>query len=257
MILAMPEVTTTDPQDHQGDSLSMLAYQQIREDLMGGRFSPGEKLKHRDLAARLGMSATPVREALKRLVSEAVLTQADHHSVRLPVLTPERYLEICELRVDLEGKAAAVAAECATAEDVEALRAIQLRLESAAKAGRLSDWLLENERFHMAICQFARMPVLVRLVEILWLQAGPVVNGLRVNPKRRKPGEHPHWQIISALEERNGNLARALIADDIMRIAKQLLPGVADRAAEEGRRGAGLSGADPNQGRGGLRARPA
>ncbi len=217
----------------QGDSLSVVAYQRIREDLMGGRFAPGEKLKHRDLAARLGMSATPVREALKRLVSETVLTQADHHSVRLPVLTPERYLEICELRVDLEGKAAAVAAERATPQDLEELRGIQLGLEAAVSQGRLSEWLLQNERFHIAICRYARMPVLLRLVEILWLQAGPVVNALRGNPTRRGRREHPHWQIITALEERNTLLARALVADDIMRIAKELLPVVRSRAAQE------------------------
>ncbi|MBK9605753.1 MAG: GntR family transcriptional regulator [Betaproteobacteria bacterium] len=219
----------------QGDSLSLVAYQRIREDLMGGRFAPGEKLKHRDLAARLGMSATPVREALKRLVSEAVLTQADHHSVRLPVLTPERYLEICELRVDLEGKAAAVAAERATPVDLEELRGIQSTLDAAVRQGRLSEWLLQNERFHLAICRCARMPVLLRLVEILWLQAGPVVNALRGNPKRRGTREHPHWQIIAALEERNALLARALLADDIMRIARDLLPGVQARAAQQDR----------------------
>ncbi|MDF2462461.1 MAG: hypothetical protein K0Q43_696 [Ramlibacter sp.] len=218
-----------------GDSLSLVAYQRIREDLMGGRFAPGEKLKHRDLAASLGMSATPVREALKRLVSEAVLTQADHHSVRLPVLTPQRYMEICELRVDLEGKAAAVAAERATPADLEELRGIQSSLDAAVRQGRLSEWLLHNEHFHMAICRYARMPVLLRLVEILWLQAGPVVNVLRGNPKRRGTREHPHWQIIAALEERNALLARALIADDIMRIAKDMLPGVEARAAQQDR----------------------
>lgn len=224
-----------EPLPVQGDSLSVVAYLRIREDLMAGRFAPGEKLKLRDLAARLGMSATPVREALKRLVSEAVLTQADHHSVRLPVLTPDRYLEICELRVDLEGKAAAAAAERATAADLEELRGIQSSLDLSVRQGRLSDWLLQNERFHMAICRYARMPTLLRLVEILWLQAGPVVNGLRSNPKRRGTREHPHWQIIAALEERNALLSRALITDDIMRIAKDLLPGVQARAAQQDR----------------------
>lgn len=219
----------------QGDSLSVVAYQRIREDLMGGRFAPGEKLKLRDLAARLGMSATPVREALKQLVSEAVLTQADHHSVRLPVLTPDRYLEICDLRVDLEGRAAAAAAERATPADLEELRTIQSNLDAAVREGRLSDWLLQNERFHMAVCRHARMPVLLRLVEILWVQAGPVVNALRGKPKRRGTREHPHWQIIAALEERNALLARALITDDITRIAKALLPDVQARAAQQDR----------------------
>jgi DNA-binding GntR family transcriptional regulator len=219
----------------QNESLNVLAYQRIREDLMGGRYSPGEKLKLRDIARRLGMSATPVREALKRLVSEAVLTQADHHSVKLPVLTPERYLEICELRVDLEGKAAALAAQRSTPDDVKTLKSIQLRLEAAAREQRLTDWLMENEHFHMAVCDCARMPVLKRLVEILWLQAGPVVNALRQSPRPRRQGAHPHWQIISAVEEGNSNLARALIADDITRIARELLPVVEARAAEEKR----------------------
>jgi DNA-binding GntR family transcriptional regulator len=162
------------------------------------------------------MSATPVREALKRLVSEAVLTQADHHSVRLPVLTPERYLEICDLRVELEGRAAAVAADRATEDDVEALKVIQLRLEAAARERRLADWLMENERFHMAICDMARLPS-SSVSWRFWLRRGrssrveaePVPSDSRIRTGRSSR------RSKSVIAKR-----RALIADDILRIAR-------------------------------------
>src|SRR5689334_3813553 len=96
------------------DSLSTKAYQRLRHDLMEGRFRPGQKLKLRDIARELGTSPTPVREALARLVSDMALTQVDHHSVSVPAMNLERYLEIRDLRIELEGRAAAAAAERAS-----------------------------------------------------------------------------------------------------------------------------------------------
>src|SRR5439155_13403415 len=96
------------------DSLSTKAYQRLRSDLMEGRFQPGQKLKLRDLARELGTSPTPVREALARLVSDMALAQVDHHSVSVPPMNVERYLEIRDLRIQLEGRAAAAAAERAS-----------------------------------------------------------------------------------------------------------------------------------------------
>jgi DNA-binding GntR family transcriptional regulator len=99
---------------------------------MRSRFGPGEKLKLRVLAAELGVSATPIRAALARLVTEGALEQLDRRSVRVPVLTDARLREVVELRLDLEGKAASRAAERATAADVAALEAIHAGMTAAA-----------------------------------------------------------------------------------------------------------------------------
>ena len=84
------------------DSLSAQVHRYLRQALMRGRFQPGEKIKLKEISDELGISATPVREALARLVSSGVLSQVDRRSVRVPVLHPDRYKEIRDLRVMLE-----------------------------------------------------------------------------------------------------------------------------------------------------------
>ncbi|MFT4144166.1 MAG: GntR family transcriptional regulator, partial [Mobilitalea sp.] len=109
-IEGQPALPTMDDAPLTRDSLNGQAYARLCRDLKAGRFAPGEKLKLRDLAAEMGISPTPVREALARLISEQALEQVGHHSVRVPVMDEERFAEVRELRLVLEGRAAARAA---------------------------------------------------------------------------------------------------------------------------------------------------
>jgi DNA-binding GntR family transcriptional regulator len=197
------------------ENLGGLIYQQLRRDLMAGRYEPGQRLKLRDLADQLGVSVTPVREALARLVSDQALAQVDRKSVSVAVMDLDRYAEVRELRLDLEGKAAARAAEVATAAEIAALRAIHARLVKARARESYADILLENQHFHMALCRTARMAVLLRLVETLWLQCGPLMHGMTRWPVA-KPKQHPHLTVIKALQAGDGQLAREAIQQDIM-----------------------------------------
>ena len=92
------------------ESISQQAYLAIRRALMGGQFAPGAKLILRTVAASLGISSTPVREALLKLASENALTLDVRGTVRVPEMTRDKYIEIRDLRVLLEGEAAARAA---------------------------------------------------------------------------------------------------------------------------------------------------
>jgi DNA-binding GntR family transcriptional regulator len=196
-------------------NLGAQIYQRLRHDLMAGCYEPGQKLKLRDLAERLGVSVTPVREALARLVADQALVQVDHRSVCVAVMDLQRYAEVRELRLDLEGKAAERAASCATPADIAEARLIHQRLLGARGSESHSLILLENQNFHLALCRFARMPVLLHLVETLWLQCGPLMHGMTRWPVS-KPKQHPHVTVIAALEARDGKLAREAIQHDIV-----------------------------------------
>jgi DNA-binding GntR family transcriptional regulator len=190
-------------------------YRQLRHELMAGQYEPGQKLKLRDIADRAGVSVTPVREALARLVSDQALVQIDHRSVCVPVMDLDRFDELRDLRLDLEGKAAAQAAARADAAAIDALAAIHARLLAARAADGRPDILLENERFHMALCRTAQMPVLAHLVETLWLQCGPLMHGMTRWPVVQPP-RHPHVAVIAALRAGDGPGAAAAIREDIM-----------------------------------------
>lgn len=205
------------------ESIGARVYQRLRRELMRSRFRPGEKLKLRDLAAELGVSSTPIRDALARLVSEGALEQFDHRSVRVPVLSDERFREIAELRAELEGKAATRAADRATQADTDRLEAIHARMTAARLEGRGPEMMAENERFHMALCAIANMPVLTRMVESLWLQCGPLNGGLMQVRFLHHPDAHPHHDIIRGLRQGDGALARLAVQRDIAVYAEVLL----------------------------------
>lgn len=195
-------------------SLSFQAYQRLKDDLMAGRYEPGRKLKLRELADRLGVSVTPVREALARLVSDQALLRVDHRSVRVPVMDRDRFHEVRALRLELEGRSAEQAACSATDADIDALEAIHARVVEARRRDSHADILLANQQFHLHLCESARMPVLLRLVEILWLQCGPLMNGMTRWPLI-KPKQHPHLAIVAALRARDGPAAREALQQDI------------------------------------------
>jgi DNA-binding GntR family transcriptional regulator len=197
------------------EGLAAQVYQQLRQDLMAGRYEPGQKLKLRDLADALGTSVTPVREALARLVSDQVVVQVDHRSVCVAVMDLDQFIEVRELRLDLEGKGAEYAAARATAVDIAALRQIHARLLAARARASYTEILLANQQFHLELCRCARMPVLLRLVEALWVQCGPLMHGMTRWPVAR-PRPHPHLAVIDALRARDGARARDALRQDIM-----------------------------------------
>jgi DNA-binding GntR family transcriptional regulator len=206
-----------------GDRVAARVHEWLRLQIMRSRFRPGEKLKLRNLAEELGVSPTPVREALGRLISEGALEQVDHRSARVPVLSDERLREVCDLRCDLEGKAAGRAAELARPQDADRLAEIHTRMSAARVDGRSTEMLIENERFHMEVCALAQMPVLLRIVEGLWLQCGPLNVALSRMRFLHRPEEHPHNEVIRGIQRGDSALARLAIQRDISVYADALI----------------------------------
>lgn len=205
------------------ENLAGKVYRRLRGALVGGRLVPGEKLVHRLLAKELGVSPTPVRDALLRLVSEGALELDARGIAWVPRLPPERYGEIMELRIEMEGRAAARAAELATPPDILELRAIHARLAVGRAERNNAVILTENELFHFRIIAIAAMPVLRRVVESLWVQAGPTINLLFEMPNPYAPQDHPHMALISALEAGDAAGARAAITRDLSEHAAMVL----------------------------------
>lgn len=205
------------------ESLSVQAYQRLRNDLMSGRYLPGQKLKLRDLAAEFGVSPTPVREAMARLVSEMALEQHDHRSVHVPRMSVERFIEIRDLRYDIEGRAAACAAERATDGDIAELDAIHEHLIALKNTREIKASIAENQRFHARLCAIAGLPLHYRILEGLWLQLGPLMNALLQWRPTPLPTRHPHRVILDGLRRHEPDLARSGVQEDIVVNTEPLL----------------------------------
>jgi DNA-binding GntR family transcriptional regulator len=198
------------------ESLTTLIYQRLCEQLIAGRYRPGQKLKLRDVADEFGTSPTSVREAVARLIADQALVQSGQTRICVPVLDLARFIEVRDLRLALEGIAAARAAERATPYEIAQLARVDARREKFRVAGDRSQAMLEDIHFHKLLVDAAGLPVLARMVESLWLQIGPTINPPGCAPLERAARRHPHETILDGLRHRDPDLARRGMENDIM-----------------------------------------
>src|SRR5690606_15135598 len=178
---------------------------QIKELLLTGRLMPGEQLSLRSTAEALGVSVMPVREAVYQLVADQALEVTPNRSVRVPELSAEQFHEITQIRLQLEGYAGEQAAKHADDELLQRLKALNTQLAQAmTQAGDdNADVVTLNKTFHFSIYMAAQMPMLVKMIESLWLRIGPVLNyDLRAGSERteKQIAVAHHAALISALQ---------------------------------------------------------
>jgi len=206
-------------------------YNALRRMLMDGRVEPGERLVVRDLAERFETSAMPVREALRRLVSEDALIDSPNRGVVVPRVTVEAVTDLVRIRCMIEGSAAEWAAATMTGREVAAVVAINDRMEAGIEQGLTDSYLALNRDFHFAIYRAARSDTLMHIIERLWLRAGPWLNVMREDSTIRFGFEH-HRGILAALRAGDGQRARQAVALDLSDAGEIILRRV-DRAASE------------------------
>ena len=206
------------------DTVHANVYAAMKQALMRGQYKPGQKITIRGVASALGTSATPVREAIRRLAAEGALEHLRSGTARLPALTRERLAEVTEVRVALESLAARHAARRMTEADVAYLEAIQLDLADARDRNDYDTYLAKNEAFHFGYYRCSQMPNLLRAIESMWLQSGPYLSLLL--PGMR--GIDLHTAAIEAARRHDIEAAAAAIAEDIRRAAVRLASLLAD-----------------------------
>ncbi|MEH6365290.1 MAG: GntR family transcriptional regulator [Pseudomonas marincola] len=205
------------------DNLQETLYQNIRQALLSGQYMPGERLKIRDLAAQWGSSPMPVRTALQRLVSEGALEGEQQRSVRVPLMTDERFKHILQVRLNLEGHAAELAAERLSAEQIAQLRRCVEQMEVALEGRDLSKYLHENSQFHLILYHACGNPILLRMIESLWLQVGPFFNRLFTEADLSPRLNDFHLQALHALEAGDSRGVRHAVEQDLTYFGRFLL----------------------------------
>ncbi|MDP7344808.1 MAG: GntR family transcriptional regulator [Alphaproteobacteria bacterium] len=199
-------------------TLHETAYAEIRNALTSGRMKMGESLTLRSLAAALGISETPVR----RLVTEGALEAVPNRSISVPVMTRAKLAEQRQVRVTLEGLATEMAVGSLSPADIKHLAALDRQMMAAGKAGDTETVLARNSDFHMALYRASRSELLVDLIEITWLRAGPLLTLVDGRPEMMKNAKSAHRNLLAALKSRDAKAARAALAQDINTAAEQL-----------------------------------
>jgi DNA-binding GntR family transcriptional regulator len=197
-------VYTQNPASHD---LAGYAYQQLRKDIIGGEFAPGTPLFEVHLATRMGMSRTPVREALKVLARDGLVQAVPTRGYIVPYRSADDLRELFELRESLEGTAARYAALRADDAELAQLEALCARYES------VQDWQLWAQvgtEFHNLLVAAARNQRLVTILESL---NGQIVHSrrsvLRSDAQRRDAAIREHRAILEAVKSRDPARAEA------------------------------------------------
>lgn len=149
---------------------SQFAYELVRDRILAHRYRPGQVLNQANLAKELGISTTPLREALRRLSTEGLVELQSHRDATVTELSAEEARDLVEIRVALDPLAASLAAQRRTREDIAELRDAAARLVPLPNDPALSQ-LIAHRRFHRAIYLAAHNDILTASLDGLWDKA--------------------------------------------------------------------------------------
>lgn len=203
------------------ETLNDRVYRELKNSIMAGAFQPGDELTLRTVAEVLGTSFMPVRDAMRRLVTERGLEVRPSRTIAIPVLTIDEFLELRHVRLLLEGEAVALAAEKISARQLANVKAIHRKLESFDHERRRQFWSL-NLKLHFAIYEVGASRLLLSIIESLWLQLGPLLARVPVS-RALTDSADPHQLLVRALEQHDPVAARAALIADLTEATEQIL----------------------------------
>jgi DNA-binding GntR family transcriptional regulator len=195
--------------------LTERAYHYLREGIMRGDYPPGSVLAEEEVAATLGTSRTPVRQALGLLLQEGFVEVGSRRQVVVRGFTPEHKAEILMLREALEGVAVRRACEVMEFEDIDQLHVLLRRMRRAAEGGSEDDFLDLDEEFHLKIAEGAQLPILYSLLGQLRGFVRVARLGSRRPPAVLAQVVVEHEEIVDALEHRDPETALSALVEHL------------------------------------------
>lgn len=191
-------------------------YRQLKERILTGQFVPGHSVTLRGIASLLGVSPMPVREALRRLVSEGALEIHGNRRVNVPRMNRERFDALCSARVALESLAAENAMPRIDAEQLEALRRLDHEINVAVDRGDIPTYMQKHREFHFGIYRAGPGEILMPLIESIWLQFSPFLRVvIRYIGTDYVIDLHRHALVLDAIERRDSGTLRFAIEADV------------------------------------------
>ena len=186
-----------------------MTYRALKELLLFGEIAPGQAVTIQGLVARLEVGMTPVREALRRLISEGALEFQGNRRVSVPILTPENLAELKFARAMIERELTFKAFLNIDENGLKQLESLDSGLDSAITRGDIGAYLRYNYEFHKMLYSFAGAPILESLADNLWLRYGPSLRVVCGRVGTQNLVDH-HKQAIAAV--RNGQFDEAAAA---------------------------------------------
>jgi len=213
-----------DPQIHRYATAQQQAYDFVREAILSGTYPGGSRIDIPQVARSLGMSRMPVREALRQLEAEGLVTIRPNRGAVVTVLTPDDVVELFSMRAVLEGLAARLAVPRLDAEALEELEHLLARMDRSA--GNLPAWLRNHNAFHDSIARRSGRARLAAQVELLRRAVEPY---LRVHAGTYESEEilgAEHRLLLDVLRARDPRQAEAAAREHVERAGQAIVDAI-------------------------------
>jgi DNA-binding GntR family transcriptional regulator len=185
-------------------------YHRLRSAIVSGHFAPGARFVERTLTARLQVSRTPIREAIKRLEQEGLVVCYPHRGCFVRSPSYEEARQAYEMRRVAEGMSGELAAQRATETELEAIWDVVRMSRARLEAGDRAEVLLRNDEFHTLQARAARNTFLEQHLQTLWAYVDLLRGRTWVVADRGPETQREHEAIAEALSKRDAKLAREL-----------------------------------------------
>lgn len=195
--------------------LREIVFEHLREAIVKGKLRPGERLMEMQLADDMGVSRTPVREAIRKLELEGLVIMVPRRGAYVADLSIKDVAETFEIRSALEALAAGLAAERITAEESEEMERILVRISSAVEAGDFKQTVDLDEQYHNLLYRASHNDRLMQILSNLREQIQRFRVTTLAMPGRVRGVLQEHRNIAEAISERNAELAHQLALEHI------------------------------------------
>lgn len=204
-------------------NLSASVYERLRKAILEYEYPPGTRLNEDELAYRLRVSRTPVRDALKQLELEGLVARSPHQGVFVKRLSPDEVLELLDLREVLEGLAARLAADRLSETDLEKLEGIFREAEELNRMGRYADYLERATQIHDLLVASSGSQLLDRVMHNLYDRIRFVRSQTIHLPGRAASSLQEHLELLEALRQRDPDRSEAVNRARIRAIKRDVL----------------------------------
>jgi DNA-binding GntR family transcriptional regulator len=203
-------------------SLRGRVFNKLREDILSGVYQENEELKENTIGLELGVSRTPVREALRQLELEGLVTMIPNKGAYVTGITSKDIHDIYMIRSYLEGLCAKWACEHITEEQIEALDEILYLSDFHARRSHHEQLVELDNKFHDLIYKASGSKILDHVLSDFHHYVERIRKITLSMPSRASKSSEEHAAILDAIKKRDGELAEALAHEHIMNSIKNI-----------------------------------
>ncbi|NDV12295.1 GntR family transcriptional regulator [Crenobacter caeni] len=209
--------TTPAPQ-----SLTAIATDTLRQRILAGEWSDGGQLRQEALSRELGMSRVPIREALRQLEAEGLVTIVENKGAVVSQLSLPEVVELLHVRVLLECDVLMAAIPRQTSADLAEAEALLARFETALRDEDIAEWGILNARFHLALYRAAERPQMLALIEQLHNRTDRYTRMQILLTGFSDRAHHEHGHLLELCRQKDSISAAAFLRQHILNAQEAL-----------------------------------